>query len=112
MSETARRHDIGRTLSVGWRRRYRDGELTGGAALLRLMPLTRAAPEAPAIPPAPEPKPVPEPVPEPVPKPVPKPVPAATDRPASTLLNRRRGSSAASLAPVMLTRLVQASDPS
>jgi len=62
--------------------------------------LTRAAPEAPAIPPAPEPE------------PVPKPVPASTDRAAITLLNGRRRSIAASLAPVMLTRLVQASDPS
>jgi len=54
MSETARRHDIGRTLLVRWRRQYREGELAGGAAPLRFMPLTLAAPEAPAIPPAPD----------------------------------------------------------
>ena len=29
LSETARRHDIGRTLLVCWRRQYRDGELAG-----------------------------------------------------------------------------------
>jgi len=35
MSQTARRHDIARTLMVRWRRQYRDGELVGGAAPLR-----------------------------------------------------------------------------
>lgn len=96
MSETARRHDIGRTLLVRWRRQYRDGELTGGAAPLRFMPLTLAAPEAPAIPPAPEPK----------------PVLAPTDRAEITLLNGRRLSIAATIDPVVLTRLVQALDQS
>jgi transposase len=96
MSETARRHDISRTLLVRWRRHYRDGELAGGAAPLRFMPLTLAAPEAPAIPPAPEPK----------------PVPASTDRAEITLLNGRRLSIAATVDPVVLTRLVQALDPS
>jgi transposase len=96
MSETARRHDIGRTLLVRWRRQYRDGELAGGAAPLRFMPLTLAAPEAPAIPPAPEPK----------------PVPASTDRAEITLLNGRRLSIAATIDPVVLTRLVQALDQS
>ena len=47
MSETAHRRDIGRTLLVRWRRRYREGELAGGAAPLRRMPVTVAAPEAP-----------------------------------------------------------------
>ena len=96
MSETARRHDIGRTLLVRWRRQYRDGELAGGAAPLRFMPLTLAAPDAPAIPPAPEPK----------------PVPASTDRAEITLLNGRRLSIAATIDPVVLTRLVQALDQS
>ena len=54
MSETARRHDIGRTLLVRWRRQYRDGELSGGAALLRFMPVTLASPDAPTEPPAPQ----------------------------------------------------------
>lgn len=96
MSETARRHDIGRTLLVRWRRQYRDGELAGGAAPLRFMPLTLAAPEAPAITTAPEPK----------------PVPVSTDRAEITLLNGRRLSIAATIDPVVLTRLVQALDPS
>ena len=96
MSETARRHDIGRTLLVRWRRQYRDGELAGGAAPLRFMPLTLAAPEAPAIPPAPEPK----------------PLPALIDRAEIILLNGRRLSISATIDPVVLTRLVQALDPS
>jgi transposase len=96
MSETARRHDIGRTLLVRWRRQYRDGELAGGAAPLRFMPLTLAAPEAPAITTAPEPK----------------PVPVSTDRAEITLLNGRRLSISATIDPVVLTRLVQALDPS
>ena len=96
MSETARRHDIGRTLLVRWRRQYRDGELAGGAAPLRFIPVTLAAPEAPAIPTAPEPK----------------PVPVSTDRAEITLLNGRRLSIAATIDPVVLTRLVQALDPS
>jgi transposase len=96
MSETARRHDISRTLLVRWRGQYHDGELAGGAAPLRFMPLTLAAPEAPAIPPAPEPK----------------PVPASTDRAEITLLNGRCLSIAATIDPVVLTRLVQALDQS
>jgi len=96
MSETARRHDIGRTLLVRWRRQYRDGELAGGAAPLRFIPVTLAAPEAPAIPTAPEPK----------------PVPASTDRAEITLLNGRRLSITATIDPVVLTRLVQALDQS
>ena len=66
------------------------------AAPLRFMPLTLAAPEAPATPPAPEPK----------------PVPALIDRAEITLLNGRRLSIAATIDPVALTRLVQALDPS
>ena len=96
MSETARRHDIGRTLLVRWRRQYRDGALSGGAAPLRFMPVTLAPPEAPATPPAPEPE----------------PVPTSTERAEITLLNGRRLSVAAMIDPVALRRLVQALDPS
>lgn len=96
MAETARRHDIGRTLLVRWRRQYRNGELGGGASPLRFMPVTLAPPAVPTEPPAP------------------KPVPASTsvERAEITLLNGRRLSVAATIDPVALTRLVQALDPS
>jgi len=94
MSETARRHDIGRTLLVRWRRQYRNGELSGGAAPLRFMPVTLAPPEAAAKPPEPRPK------------------PTLINRAEITLLNGRRLSVAAEIDPVVLTRLVQALDPS
>ncbi len=96
MAETARRHDIGRTLLVRWRRQYRDGELAGGAAPLRFMPVTLAPPAVPTEPAAP------------------KPSPALTsvERAEITLLNGRRLSVAATIDPVALTRLVQALDPS
>lgn len=94
MAETARRHDIGRTLLVRWRRQYRNGELAGGAAPLRFMPVTLAPPEVPAKPPVPEPA----------------PVPSSFDRAEITLLNGRRVSVAATIDPVALTRLVQALD--
>jgi len=96
MSETARRHDIGRTLLVRWRRQYRDGELSGDAAPLRFMPVTFAPPEAPAKPPASEPT----------------PMPTACDRAEITLLNGRRISVAAMIDPAVLARLVQVLDPS
>ena len=96
MAETARRHDIGRTLLVRWRRQYRDGALSGGAAPLRFMPVTLAPPEAPATPPAPEPE----------------PVPTSVERAEITLLNGRRLTVAAMIDPVALRRLVQALDPS
>ena len=91
MAETARRHDIGRTLLVRWRRQYRNGELAGGAAPLRFMPVTLAPPEVPT-----------------------NPTPASTsvERAEITLLNGRRLSVAAMIDPVALTRLVQALDPS
>jgi len=87
MSETARRHDIGRTLLVRWRRQYRNGELAGGAAPLRFMPVTLAAPE-------------------------PEPVSAASDIAEITLVNGRRLSIATTIDPAVLVRLVQALDPS
>ena len=91
MAETARRHDIGRTLLVRWRRQYRNGELAGGAAPLRFMPVTLAPPEVQT-----------------------NPTPASTsvERAEITLLNGRRLSVAAMIDPVALTRLSQALDPS
>jgi transposase len=96
MAETARRHDVGRTLLVRWRRQYRNGELAGGAAPLRFMPVTLAPPEAPVRPPAPERV----------------PVLTSIERAEITLLNGRRLSVAAMIDPVVLMRLVQALDPS
>jgi transposase len=94
MAETARRHDVGRTLLVRWRRQYRNGELASGAAPLRFMPVTLMRPEAAAQSPAPEP------------------VLTSFDRAEITLLNGRRLSVATMIDPVVLTRLVQALDPS
>ncbi len=95
MAETARRHDVGRTLLVRWRRQYRNGELAGGASPLRFIPVTLASPDVPTEPAAP------------------KPVPASTpvERAEITLLNGRRLSVSAMIDPVVLTRLVQALDP-
>lgn len=87
IAETARRHDIGRTLLVRWRRQYRKGELSGGSARLRFTPVTLAPPEAQAA-------------------------PASCDRAEITFLNGRRLSVAAMIDPVVLMRLVQALDPS
>ncbi|MGL4441401.1 MAG: IS66-like element accessory protein TnpA [Bosea sp. (in: a-proteobacteria)] len=96
MAETARRHDIGRTLLVRWRRQYRNGELAGGATPLRFMPVTVAPPENTALPAASEPT----------------PLPTSVDQAEITLLNGRRLSVAAAIDPVVLTRLVQVLDPS
>jgi transposase len=96
IAETARRHDIGRTLLVRWRRQYRKGELSGGSAPLRFTPVTLAPPETPAAPIAVEPA----------------AVPASCDRAEITLMNGRRLSIAAMIDPVVLARLVQALDPS
>ena len=95
MAETARRHDIGRTLLVRWRRQYRNGELSSGGSPLRFMPVTLAPPEVPAKSAAPQP------------------VPASTsvERAEITLLNGRRLSVAAMIDPAVLTRLVQVLDP-
>jgi transposase len=96
MAETARRHDIGRTLLVRWRRQYRNGELAGGASPLRFMPVTLASPDVPTEAAAP------------------KPAAASTsvERAEITLRNGRRLSVEATIDPVALTRLVQALDPS
>ena len=96
VAETARRHDIGRTLLVRWRRQYRNGELSSGASPLRFMPVTLAPPAVPAE------------------QAAPKPVPASTsvERAEITLLNGRRLSVAAAIDPMVLSRLVQALEPS
>jgi transposase len=99
VAETARRHDLGRSLLVRWRRQYRDGELVIGSELPRFAPLTipeqevcgiaseRATPEA-AV------------------------APASVGLVEITLVNGRRLSVAATLDPGLLMRLVQVLDPS
>ncbi|MDD7973532.1 transposase [Roseinatronobacter alkalisoli] len=94
-AETARRHDIGRTLLVRWRRQYRNGELAGDASPLRFMPVILTPPDVPTEPPAPKPT----------------PASPSVERAEITLLNGRRLSVAATIDPVALTRLVQALDP-
>lgn len=98
VAETARRHDVGRTLLVRWRRQYRDGQLAADGGRLRFAPLTLAAPKEPALPNA-----------------------ALSEFPTSasqaqmadiTLVNGRRLSVAATIDPGLLARLVQALDPS
>lgn len=96
IAETARRHDIARTLLVRWRRQYRKGELPGGSAPLRFTPVTLAPPEIPAGPIAAEPG----------------VVPVLCERAEITLVNGRRLSVAAMIDPVVLARLVQALDRS
>lgn len=96
IADTARRHDIGRSLLVRWRRQYRNGELSGGLAPLRFTPVALAPPATPAGPMAAELG----------------VVPASCDRAEITLVNGRRLSVAAAIDPVMLARLVQALDPS
>ena len=96
IAETARRHDIGRTLLVRWRRQYRKGELSGGLAPLRFAPVTLAPQETPVAPIAVEPG----------------TSAASCDRAEITLVNGRRLSVAATINPVVLARLVQALDPS
>lgn len=96
IADTARRHDIGRTLLVRWRRQYRNGELSGGLAPLRFTPVTLAPPATPAGPMAAEPG----------------VVSVSSDRAEITLVNGRRLSVAATIDPVVLARFVQALDPS
>jgi len=95
MSEAAHRHDIGRTLLVRWRRQYRDGELAGSAAPLRFMPVALSAPEAPVMAPAS----------------ACSALSAPNEKAEITLLNGRRLSVAAAIDPALLSRLVQALDP-
>lgn len=99
VAETARRHDLGRSLLVRWRRQYRDGELAVGSELPRFAPLT--IPEQ-----------------EPCGKGSERATPECAVAPVSvglveiTLVNGRRLSVAATLDPGLLMRLVQMLDPS
>jgi transposase len=93
VAETARRHDLGRSLLVRWRRQYRDGELAVGSDLPRFAPLTITGQEVLGIPSE-------------------RATPEAAVAPASsglveiTLVNGRRLSVAASLDPGLLLRLL------
>ncbi|GAA6202946.1 transposase [Aquicoccus sp. SU-CL01552] len=99
VAETARRHDIGRTLLVRWRRHYREGRLTGGDARLQFTPLAIAAPEEAGDQGGPF-------------APVPTPETAEVLMADITLANGRRLSVAVTIDPMVLARLVQALDPS
>jgi transposase len=93
VTETARRHDVGRTLLVRWRRHYRTGRLTRGGVGPRFTRLTIATPDVPEVFSGP-------------------PVPTQTQTADITFVNGCRLSVAATIDPVMLARLVQALDPS
>jgi transposase len=93
VTETARRHDVGRTLLVRWRRQYREGRLTLGGVGPRFTPLTIATSHVPEVFSGPS-------------------VPTQTQTADITLVNGRRLSVAATIDPVVLARLVQALDPS
>lgn len=99
VAETARRHDVGRTLLVRWRRQYREGHLANGPAQPRFMPVTVSSPaaaKAHVMPPVSGPL-------------------SADDKSGLveiTLVNGRRLSVAATIDPRVLARLVQALDPS
>lgn len=99
VAETARRHDVGRTLLVRWRRQYREGQLTGGAAQQQFMPVTIRSPKvakAPSMPPVSGPL----------------SAVAKSGQIETTLVNGRRLSVAATIDLEVLSRLVQALDPS
>ena len=99
VAETARRHDVGRTLLVRWRRQYREGHLANGPAQPRFMSVTVSSPAAAKahfMPPVSGPL-------------------SADDKSGLveiTLVNGRRLSVAATIDPRVLARLVQALDPS
>lgn len=99
VAETARRHDIGRTLLVRWRRQYREGRLTGGDARPQFTPLAIAALEEAEDHGGPF-------------TPIPTPETAQVQMADITLVNGRRLSVAATIDPMVLARLVQALDPS
>jgi len=97
VAETARRHDIGRTLLVRWRREYREGRL--GAITEecpRFIPLAIATSDALEGNGAPLAS---------------APATAHLEMAEITLVNGRRLSVAAAIDPVVLVRLVQALDP-
>jgi transposase len=93
VAETARRHDVGRSLLVRWRRQYRTGRLTRDGVGPRFTRLTIATPHVPEVYSGPS-------------------VPTQTQTADITFVNGRRLSVAATIDPVMLARLVQALDPS
>jgi transposase len=99
VAETARRHELGRSLLVRWRRQYRDGELAVGSELPRFAPLTISEQEVLKIP---SDRAMPE---DAV-------APASSGLVEITLVNGRRLTVAASLDPGLLLRLVQVLDPS
>lgn len=99
VAETARRHDIGRSLLVRWRRQYHEDHLARGEAPPQFMPLTVAVTKAwksPSRPAAPKSS----------------AAPAQIEMADITLVNGRRLSVAATIDPVVLARLVQAPEPS
>lgn len=79
-------------LLVRWRRQYCNGELACGAAPLRLVPLRLSALDVPTEPPAP--------------------ASSWIEQAEIRLLNAKRLSVAATIHPVVLTRLVQVLNPS
>ncbi len=99
VAETARRHDIGRTLLVRWRRQYREGQLTASGSHPQFIPLIAPGPEAPDVLGAPS---------------APGPFPAQETAQLAdiTLVNGRRLSVAVSVDPEVLARLVNALDAS
>ena len=98
VAETARRHDLGRTLLVRWRRQYRSGVLLDRPfAPMGFTPVTIARPKAQHMP---------------APTPELEAIASAGDRVEITLMNGRRLSVGTSIDPTALTRLVQVLDPS
>jgi transposase len=97
VAETARRHDIGCTLLVRWRRQYREGRLVAATEdCPRFTPLAISGSETPEgrdVPSAPGPA-------------------ISREMAEITLVNGRRLSVAATIDPVVLVRLVQALEPS
>ncbi|MCT4683560.1 MAG: transposase [Roseicyclus sp.] len=99
VAETARRHDIGRTLLVRWRRQYREGRLgVTNEGRPRFTPLAIAASDALAGQGAAQ-------------APAPTPAIAHVEMAEITLVNGRRVSVSAMIDPVVLVRLLQALDP-
>ena len=99
VAETARRHDIGRTLLVRWRRQYREGQLTASGSYPRFIPLIAPGPGASEVLDAPS-------------APGPVPVRETAQLADITLVNGRRVSVAISVDPEALARLVNALDAS
>ena len=102
VAETARRHDVGRTLLVRWRREYREGRLVKANETCPLFTsLAITASDAPDVRDAPL-----------APVSAPTPATARLEMAEITLVNGRRLSVAVTIDPVVLGRMVQALDPS